>query len=53
MHRARLLIGLCGGVDQICSLLSNYGLNEYGEIIMQHFASYDDHRWLEIVLSLL
>ena len=30
-----------------------YGLNEYGEIIMQHFASSDNHRRLEIVLHML
>ena len=28
-------------------------LNEYGEIIMQHFASSDNHNWLEIVLHML
>ena len=30
-----------------------YCLNEYDEIIMQHFASSDNHRRLEIVLRML
>ena len=29
------------------------GLNEYGEIIMQHLASSDNHRQIEIVLRML
>ena len=29
------------------------GLNEYGEIITQHFVSSDNHRQLEIVLRML
>ena len=56
MHRKRFPIGLCGGGEggesNMFDVLDS-GLNDYGKIITQHFASSENYRQLEVVIRIL